>query len=188
MLVCWMLSIASASAFGTYGSMEFNRLTNRDGLSNTQVNAILKDSHGYVWLGTQSGLNRFDGFRMKTFFCDANNPHSIPNNLVDEIQEDIHGDLWIHTSVGYCVFIYDTEQFDRKPEALLQKIGVEGAPQKVFIDSKKNMWISVYGKGIYFVDAQHQTAYLFLPPRRLPGKLPRRLPGKRPEAACLIPR
>ncbi len=40
MLVCWMLSIVSASAFGTYGSMEFNRLTNRDGLSNTQVNAI----------------------------------------------------------------------------------------------------------------------------------------------------
>lgn len=160
-LVCWMLSIASASAFGTYGSMEFNRLTNRDGLSNAQVNAILKDSHGYVWLGTQSGLNRFDGFRMKTFFCDVNNPHSIPNNLVDEIQEDIHGDLWIHTSVGYSVFRYDTEQFDRKPEAQLQKIGVEGGLQKVFIDSKKNMWVSVYGKGIYFVDAQHQTAYLF---------------------------
>lgn len=161
MLCILMLSHSPIRAIDMYGSMEFNRLTSRNGLSNSQVNAVLKDSHGYVWFGTQSGLDRFDGFRMRTFFYDDGNPNSIPNNLVSEVQEDAHGDLWIHTSAGYSIFRYDTERFDRKPEVVLKKMGVNGAPHKLFIDSKKNMWVSVYGQGIYFVDTKHQAAFLF---------------------------
>ena len=156
-----MLFICSISAIGAYGTINFNRLTNRNGLSNSQVKTILKDSHGYVWLGTQSGLDRFDGFRIKTFLYADTNPKSIPNNSVDDIQEDANGDLWVHTSMGYCIYNYDLEQFDRKPEESLKKLGVNGAPYKLCIDSKKNMWMSVYGQGVYFVDTKNQTAFLF---------------------------
>ena len=160
-ICCILLTFSSVHALGTLESVDFNRLTNRSGLSNSQVNAILKDRRGYVWLGTQSGLNRFDGFRMKVFLYDDDNPCSIPNNSVDEIMEAANGDLWIHTSVGYCVYRYDIEQFDRNPIKWLKSIGVNGEPYKMLIDSKKNMWFIVHGQGIYFLDTKNMATYLF---------------------------
>ena len=173
--ICLLLfAISSICAQGISGPVDFNRLTNRNGLSNSQVNAILKDSRGYVWLGTQSGLNRFDGFRMKVFLYDDENPHSIPNNSVDEIMEAANGDLWIRTSVGYCVYRYDIEQFDPKPIQWLKKVGVNGEPYKMLIDSKKNMWFAVQGQGIYFLDTKMMKTYLF---RFSPKKGKNTLPG-----------
>ena len=142
-------------------NIEFSSLNNRDGLSNSQVNAILKDKTGYVWFGTQSGLNRFDGFRMKTFLYSATNQTSLVNNYVDELQEDNEGKIWVHTPVGYCVYDPTTEQFDRKPEVWLKTINVEGAPQKLLVDSQKNMWIQVWGKGLYYYNVKNETTYLF---------------------------
>ena len=142
-------------------NIEFTSLNNRDGLSNSQVNAILKDKTGYVWFGTQSGLNRFDGFRMKTFLYSATNQTSLANNYVDELQEDNEGKIWVHTSVGYCVYDPTTEQFDRKPEVWLKTINVEGVPQRLLVDSQKNMWIQVWGKGLYYYNVKNETTYLF---------------------------
>lgn len=142
-------------------NIEFTSLNNRDGLSNSQVNAILKDKTGYVWFGTQSGLNRFDGFRMKTFLYSATNQTSLANNYVDELQEDNEGKIWVHTSVGYCVYAPTTEQFDRKPEVWLKTINVEGVPQRLLVDSQKNMWIQVWGKGLYYYNVKNETTYLF---------------------------
>lgn len=142
-------------------NIEFSSLNNRDGLSNSQVNAILKDKTGYVWFGTQSGLNRFDGFRMKTFLYSATNQTSLANNYVDELQEDNEGKIWVHTSVGYCVYDPTTEQFDRKPEVWLKTINVEGVPQRLLVDSQKNMWIQVWGKGLYYYNMKNETTYLF---------------------------
>ena len=142
-------------------NIEFTSFNNRDGLSNSQVNAILKDKTGYVWFGTQSGLNRFDGFRMKTFLYSATNQTSLANNYVDELQEDNEGKIWVHTSVGYCVYDPTTEQFDRKPEVWLKTINVEGVPQRLLVDSQKNMWIQVWGKGLYYYNVKNETTYLF---------------------------
>lgn len=142
-------------------NIEFSSLNNRDGLSNSQVNAILKDKTGYVWFGTQSGLNRFDGFRMKTFLYSATNQTSLANNYVDELQEDNEGKIWVHTSVGYCVYDPTTEQFDRKPEVWLKTINVEGVPQRLLVDSQKNMWIHVWGKGLYYYNVKNETTCLF---------------------------
>lgn len=134
--------------------LEFNQLTNRDGLSNGQVNAILRDKRGYIWLGTMSGLDRYDGFRFKNFFYKNLDSHSISSNSVDEIQQDVTGNLWIHTSVGYCIYEYDKERFDREPEKWLKKVGIDGSPSKVLIDSRKNMWFVMYGRGCYFLDTK----------------------------------
>lgn len=147
--------------------IEFNRLTNRDGLSNSHINAILKDNKGYVWFGTQAGLARYDGFRIKMFLNNNISSASLPNNSVDEIQQDANGNLWIHTDMGYCVYQYEKEQFDRKPENWLEKrLGISGGIDKVFIDKQKNLWITIYGKGCYFVDAKTMKPYLFPYPKR----------------------
>jgi ligand-binding sensor domain-containing protein len=64
-----LLLMQPERAWAAYENIEFSSLTNHDGLTNSQVGAILKDTRGYIWFGTQSGLCRFDGFRMKTFWA-----------------------------------------------------------------------------------------------------------------------
>ena len=98
---------------------------------------------------------------MKTFLYSATNQTSLANNYVDELQEDNEGKIWVHTSVGYCVYAPTTEQFDRKPEVWLKTINVEGVPQRLLVDSQKNMWIQVWGKGLYYYNVKNETTYLF---------------------------
>lgn len=160
-MIFFMLLMQPLEVNAAYESIEFSSLTNRDGLSNSQVNAILKDARGYIWFGTQTGLNRFDGFRMKTFLYSNTNDKSLPNNTVDELQQDYNGNIWVHTSVGYCIYKYGLEQFDRKPEVWLKTIDVMGNPYRVLIDKKKNMWLAVYGQGLYFHNARTKSTYLF---------------------------
>ena len=153
----WILIMVMGVAYShaeLHLELEFNHLTNRDGLSNGQVNAILQDDRGYVWLGTQSGLDRYDGFRFKNFFYKNLDASSLPNNSIDEVMQAINGDLWIHTSVGYCIYQYANERFDRNPEKWLKSVGIDGKPYKVFVDSNKNMWIVIYGKGCYFLNCK----------------------------------
>lgn len=135
-------------------NLEFNYLTNREGLSNSQVNAIMQDNKGIIWVGTQSGLDRYDGFRFKNFFYKSLDESSIPNNSVDEIQQDAIGNLWIHTDVGYCIYQYDKERFDRTPEKWLRSKGIVGNLNRVFIEANKNMWFVMYGKGCYFLNTK----------------------------------
>lgn len=162
-----VLCLVSLTARASESDVEFSRLTNRDGLSNSHVNAILKDNKGYVWFGTQAGLARYDGFRVKMFLNNNISSTSLPNNSVDEIQQDAVGNLWIHTDMGYCIYQYEKEQFDRKPENWLEKrLGISGGIDKVFIDKQKNLWITIYGKGCYFVDAKTMKPYLFPYPKK----------------------
>lgn len=160
-LVLMLLAMPAYGNLPQQLNLEFNTLTNRDGLSNGQVNCILQDNRGYMWFATQSGLNRYDGFRFKNFFNKNLDEKTIPNNSVDDIQQDWKGNLWIHTSVGYCIYQYDKETFDRHPEKWLSSIGVNGTIYKVFIDSNKNFWFMLYDQGCCFVEGQTFKSHLF---------------------------
>ncbi len=155
--VWWQALLGSVVA----GNIEFSRLNNRDGLTNSHIQAILKDHKGYMWFGTQAGLARYDGFRIKTFLYNNVNPKSLPNNLIDEIYQDADYNLWLHTALGYCILDYKHEEFDRQPEKRLAGVGIKGGIDKVFIDSRKNLWVSIYGKGCYFIDAKTRKPFLF---------------------------
>ena len=160
-LVLLLLAVPAYGNLSQQLNLEFNTLTNRDGLSNGQVNCILQDNRGYMWFGTQSGLNRYDGFRFRNFFNKNLDEKTIPNNSVDDIQQDWKGNLWIHTGVGYCIYQYDKETFDRHPEKWLSSVGVNGTIYKVFIDSNKNFWFMLYDQGCCFVEGQTLKSHLF---------------------------
>lgn len=142
-------------------NLEFRYLQSRDGLSNSEINSVFKDNNGFLWFGTQAGLDRFDGFRFKNFFYDEQNTTTLMNNSVNEIQQDITGDIWLHTPMGYCIYNYQMERFDREPVNWMQTVGMRGTPERVFIDSKKNMWFAIYGKGIYYLDMKTMKPYFF---------------------------
>ncbi len=82
----------------------FKQLAVRDGLSHNQINHIFRDSNGFMWFSTASGLNRYDGYKFKVFFHNPNDEYSLPDNLISSVQEDANRRLWIQTGNGYTVF------------------------------------------------------------------------------------
>ena len=78
----------------------FKQLTIDDGLSQNSVNCIHQDKHGFMWFGTQDGLNRFDGYSFKQFRTRKDHSNSLSNNYIWDIYEDENSILWIATFGG----------------------------------------------------------------------------------------
>ena len=94
--------------------MSFEHLTTRDGLSQSTVMSMLQDSQGYLWLATESGLDRYDGNSIREFRRERGNDHGLPSDYVWSIAEDSHGDLWLATDGGGVVrWERRTEQFQQ---------------------------------------------------------------------------
>ena len=137
---------------GVIPDMKFKRLDTREGLSNSTVNSIIRDSRGYVWLGTGYGLNRYDGYRVRTFFSYSNDTTTLRNNRIDEIQEGYGGRLWLKQGMNYSVYDPVTERVDRSPAHWLNKQGILGSIESIHIDSGKNYWVKTYEDGFYYYD------------------------------------
>lgn len=95
-IVIIFLTIRSLSS--TAQDLRFNHLTNTDGLSQSVVNCMLEDKLGFIWMGTQDGLNKYDGYSITIL---KNNPHdslSLSGNNILSIFEDNEGLIWIGTN------------------------------------------------------------------------------------------
>src|SRR5690606_10550536 len=73
------------------------------GLSNNYVTAIFQDSHGFMWFGTQSGLNRYDGYQFKVYNHKPGNSMSLTDNRITDITQDAFGRIWIATKKGASI-------------------------------------------------------------------------------------
>ncbi len=132
----------------------FKCLEVKDGLPNNRINSICKDSHGFLWFGTASGLARYDGYQFRTFRHDDGRTTSIPDNFVENIVEDGEGHLWMRVGeTNYTFFDPATEIFENDMRAYMRNIGIEGVPQEVIADREKNLWFYVPGMGCY----RHRT-------------------------------
>ena len=94
--------------------IQFDHITTKDGLSHNMVNAILKDSKGFMWFGTKDGLNRYDGYDFKVYKYDPQDSTSISGNFITSIYEDREGLLWIGTyKSGFNIFNRKSNKFIR---------------------------------------------------------------------------
>ena len=146
----FLFIIAIAAEASVIPDMKFRRLNTREGLSNSMVNCIYRDSQGYVWLGTGYGLNRYDGYRIRTYFSYDKDTTTLRNNRVDEIQEANGGRLWLKQGMNYTLYDPVTEKVDRTPGRWLASQGIKGGVEHLHLDSKKNYWIKTYEDGFYY--------------------------------------
>jgi signal transduction histidine kinase/ligand-binding sensor domain-containing protein/DNA-binding response OmpR family regulator len=91
--------------------IKFERISLEEGLSQNNVLCILQDSRGFMWFGTEIGLNKYDGYRFSTYKNDPFVRNSLSDDHVSALCEDQSGDLWIGTSGGLNLLDRETDRF-----------------------------------------------------------------------------
>ncbi len=137
----------------------FTRLSVEQGLSQETVTIIAQDSEGFIWIGTQEGLNRYDGRSFQVFLNDPNDPGSLPHDWVNDVFADDQGTVWVATQGGMARFDPARESFVRyygpNPARPVLDKGV--SVKALFQDDKRNFWIGTESEGIVLVSGEDQT-------------------------------
>lgn len=136
----------------------FSHLDVNDGLSQNQINCIYRDSKGFVWFGTNAGLNRFDGLSFEVFSDEKSENGSIKNSTINAIAEDKNGDLWIGTGNGVTVLNSKTYQFKEFDYRALSpySCGDIYYINTLTADAEGNIWIGT-NNGVFYHDILRGT-------------------------------
>jgi len=95
----------------SFAQLRFKQVDVSQGLSQNTVNKVFKDSEGYYWIGTQDGLNRYDGITFDVYRHNRSDTNSLSDNFILDIEEDKFGNLWIATRNGLNRFNKRTNLF-----------------------------------------------------------------------------
>jgi len=130
--------------------------------------SMMQDRQGFIWIGTETGLFRHDGYRSTRFQNDTRNPHSLPGDLVSSLYEDELGQIWVGTDGGLARFEPETGRFTRFfPEP---GPGNPKFVKKIVADGKGGMWLATRG-GIQHFDPKSGHFHLYLNDPSQPGSL-----------------
>lgn len=129
--------------------LEFQHIQETQGLSYNMVNCLLQDREGYLWIGTYSGLNRFDGNHFTVFKADRQRASSLGNNIVQDLCEDKEGNLWLATDDGISQYSRRTGQFQNIRFTGTQ---VFGQCLNILCDRTGQIWFSTASTGLFRLD------------------------------------
>ncbi|MCK4814341.1 hypothetical protein KA005_01110, partial [bacterium] len=134
--------------FSAIEKYNFHHLNVNNGLSTSDVWAIHKDSKGYMWFGTDYGLNRYNGIDFHTYYSIPGDSNSISFNIITSISEDSTGHIWVGTKYGLSVFRPELNSFKRYFHEPGKHSSLGNNKIKlIFTDSRSNIWIS-HGTGL----------------------------------------
>ncbi|MFD2163608.1 two-component regulator propeller domain-containing protein [Paradesertivirga mongoliensis] len=125
--------------------LKFRRINTENGLSQSNVTSIIKDSKGFLWFATRDGLNRYDGYTMTVYRNDVEKKSSIRNNYISKIYEDRLGRLWVGGIDGL-------DRYDRASDSFIHyELGANVFVKTLLYDSRGVLWIGAK-KGLYVLD------------------------------------
>jgi len=136
------LTIINTKCYSQTDNLVFKHISLEDGLSQSAPSCILQDKDGFMWFGTQSGLNRYDGRTFTYYKKDLKNDNSLSDNYVYSITEDKSENIWIATQFGLNKLNKKTGRFTRylhnpsKPESIS-----EGRVYGVYVDRFGFVWV-----------------------------------------------
>ncbi|MCX6267334.1 MAG: ATP-binding protein [Bacteroidetes bacterium] len=144
-----LISLSELAA-GQGGNLFFRHLTTNDGLSNNTVYAINEDTLGFIWVGTRSGLNRFDGHSFKVY----DNSNGLRNVFINTIFRDSKGRIWVGTQGGgLSRYEYETGSFTSYVNDPLQPNSISHDDvQAIVEDPQGNLWIGTHEGGLNMLD------------------------------------
>ncbi len=145
-LVCWSPELPAQHLYN------FAHLTVKQGLSQSAVMCVFQDHEGFIWLGTQDGLNRFDGYSVKAFKHDPADSSSLADNFIVSIAEDSNNTLWIGTlNAPNVLNRYNrlTESFQQVPS---ERVNLRGCKKSsihsTYEDPAGYLWTGTIGQGL----------------------------------------
>ncbi len=153
-LLAVMLLCSAGSVQQAASQVRFDRIGLGQGLPYSRVSSLLQDSRGYMWIGTTSGLGRWDGYDMRVFRANPSDSASLSNSSIWTMYEDHDGVLWIGTDGG-GLNRYDvmTEHFtsfrhdDHNPASLSAD-----RVSSVFEDNAHRLWVATSGGALDRLD------------------------------------
>lgn len=132
-------------------NIKFEHYNDNDGLSHNSVRHIVQDEKGFLWLGTFSGLNRFDGYEFKSYLSSSSESNGMYNDDITVLElDDSLNNLWIGTRKGLSLFKLDTHTFTT---FLHDKEDPNSLPDEeirsVRVDKFKRVWVGTKSSGLY---------------------------------------
>jgi ligand-binding sensor domain-containing protein/signal transduction histidine kinase len=133
--------------------------------AHTSSTALVQDSDGQIWLGTQHGLYRFNGTDVKIFRADPTNPDTLSADWVSSLLVDQQGTLWVGTRyAGLNRFDADTERFERIALPVVSNTGASAEISVLYQDPQQQIWVGSYGSGLFRWDPkENKLQHLALP-------------------------
>lgn len=159
--------------FAQNEQLHFDHLGNKSGLSDLNPTCILQDSRGFIWIGTDNGLNRYDGYRFKVFKNDLKDATSISNNYIKDIAEDKNGDIWVATVGG------GLNKFNRKANRFYHYLHnaknknslSDNFINKIAIDNSGKLWVATALDGLNLFDPTTGNSIHFLNEKNNPKSI-----------------
>jgi ligand-binding sensor domain-containing protein/signal transduction histidine kinase len=144
---CGLLLLAFCSlVHAAQLSLRFEHLGVEEGLTQESITRVIQDRKGFIWIGTQAGLNRFDGYRVTVFKNDPANPHSLLDNYVQALYEDASGQLWVGSKGGL-------DRYDPSTGGFVHQAIKAGnlAVTNIIGDGKDGLWLTT-SEGLQHLD------------------------------------
>jgi len=143
----------AASGFSQNQSIRFEHIGTNEGLSQLNINCIIQDSRGFIWIGTRDGLNKYDGYKFTVYRTDPKDKNTLSSNYIQDIVEDKDGNLWLATQGGINKFdikrnLFTRFQHDNYNQNTLSNNNVN----KIRFDHSGNLWIGTERGGLIFLD------------------------------------
>ena len=139
---------------GSYHPMRFDRVSQDEGLSQNSVFAITQDSDGFLWVGTENGLNRYNGYEFDVFKRERGNPEALGSDYIYDVVEGKNGALWIATNGGGLSRLdrtgetFQTFRHDPKDARSLSNNVV----RTLLPTAEGSIWIGTLGSGVEHFD------------------------------------
>jgi ligand-binding sensor domain-containing protein len=150
------LFLFSNSVFAQSGNsinFKIRQISQTEGLSSTIVTSVLNDKVGFMWFGTQDGLNQYDGYSFKTYRYDSKDTNTISDNIIQTLYQDSEGIIWIGGAVnGLSSLNTNTNKIRRYK--FNNELIAAGQGKIVSIVQDKNgvIWVGSKSKGLYYSD------------------------------------
>lgn len=143
-------------ASNKYSNINFQSITIDDGLSQSLAEYIYQDSLGYIWIGTNDGLNRYNGNEFKVYKNIKNDENTISNNMISSLVEDSDKNLWIGTDGGLNKMNLNTGEITRYLVSEEDKLYSNTVVDELLIDSKGRLWVCTIN-GLNLYDSENDT-------------------------------
>ena len=152
-LLTFVLIFLSGCFYPSQAVAEKTRiLTPDNGLSNSHIIQIYQDSKGYIWIATENGLNKFNGYSFIVYSERENDSTALKGNYVYSVLEDSRGIFWVGTMRGLFQYDRNTDSFhpfriESETPFYMERV------TWILEDKKGNIWLSYPGNGIICLDA-----------------------------------